>query len=168
MEYPYNNIYDIIFLFIPQIFLEQKWYIPDIFRTWMHFLRVSIMFYDAVSMIDDVITTANLFPYTAKFMLVDVRNNTTQQIRRWKINRIHIQCCCISKISNSVGRNDNFLAKAWKLSILPTSLDIFDIWQHYVRILYLLTSTGDLLRENIILLQYLYYSYIFFFSLITK
>ena len=48
----------------------------------MHFLRVSVMFYDAVSMIDDVITTANLFPYTAKFMLVDVRNNTTQQIRR--------------------------------------------------------------------------------------
>ena len=31
------------------------------------------------------------------------------------------------KISNSVGRNDNFLAKARKLSILPTSSDIFDI-----------------------------------------
>ena len=29
-------------------------------------------------------------------------------------------------MSNSVGRNDNFLAKARKLSILPTSLDIFD------------------------------------------
>ena len=40
-------------------------------------------------------------------------------------------------MSNSVGRNDNFLAKARKLSILPTSLDIFDIRQHYVRILYL-------------------------------
>ena len=35
------------------------------------------------------------------------------------------------------GRNDNFLAKAQKLSILPTSLDIFDIRQHYVRILYI-------------------------------
>ena len=42
----------------------------------------------------------------------------------------------ISKISNSVGRNDNFLAKARKLSILPTSLDIFDIRQHFIRILY--------------------------------
>ena len=33
--------------------------------------------------------------------------------------------------------NDNFLAKARKLSILSTSLDIFDIRQHYVRILYI-------------------------------
>ena len=39
-------------------------------------------------------------------------------------------------MSNSVGRNDNFLVKARKLSILPTSLDIFDIPQHYIRILY--------------------------------
>ena len=31
----------------------------------------------------------------------------------------------MSKISNSVGRNDNFLAKARKLSILPTELDFF-------------------------------------------
>ena len=38
------------------------------------------------------------------------------------------------KISNSVGRNDDFLAKARKLhvSTLPTSLDIFDIWQRYI------------------------------------
>ena len=34
------------------------------------------------------------------------------------------------EISNSVGRNDNFLAKALKLSILPTSLDIFEIREH--------------------------------------
>ena len=40
------------------------------------------------------------------------------------------------KISNSFGRNDNFLAMARKLSILSTSLDIFDIRQHYIRILY--------------------------------
>ena len=44
----------------------------------MHFLRVN----DAVSMIHDVITTANLFPYTAKFMFDGVRNNNTQQMRR--------------------------------------------------------------------------------------
>ena len=43
----------------------------------------------------------------------------------------------MSKISNSVGRNDNFLAKARKLSILQTELDIFDIRKHYVRVLYI-------------------------------
>ena len=31
----------------------------------------------------------------------------------------------MSKISISVGRNDNFLANARKLSILPTWIDIF-------------------------------------------
>ena len=40
-------------------------------------------------------------------------------------------------MSNSVERNDNFLAKARKLSILSTSLDIFDIRKHYIRILYI-------------------------------
>ena len=34
----------------------------------------------------------------------------------------------MSKISNSVGRNDNFLTKARKLTILQTSLDIFDMY----------------------------------------
>ena len=40
----------------------------------MHFLRVNVKFYDAVSMIHDVIRTANSFPYTAKFMFVGARN----------------------------------------------------------------------------------------------
>ena len=40
-------------------------------------------------------------------------------------------------MSNSDGRNDDFLAEARKLSILPTSLDIFHIRQHYIRILYI-------------------------------
>ena len=39
-------------------------------------------------------------------------------------------------MSNEVARNDNFLPKARNLSILPTSLDIFDTRQHYIRILY--------------------------------
>ena len=74
--------------------------------------------------------------HTAKFMFVRVRNNKTEQVRFWNINRIHTKCCCISKISNSVGRNDNFLAKAPKLSIVPISLDIFDIRNTiYIRIL---------------------------------
>ena len=102
----------------------------------MHILRVNVTFYDAVNIIHDVITIHYPFPYTAKFMFVGVRNNETQQIRRWKINRIRTWCCRISKISNSVERNDNFLAKARKLSILSTSLDIFDIRQHYIHILY--------------------------------
>ena len=48
----------------------------------MHFLRVNVTFYDAVNVNHDVITTANPFPYTAKFMFAGVRKNKTQQIRR--------------------------------------------------------------------------------------
>ena len=39
----------------------------------MHFLRVNVTFYDAVSMILDVSTTAKLLSYTAKFVFVGVR-----------------------------------------------------------------------------------------------
>ena len=46
------------------------------------FSAVNVTFYDAVNMIHDVITTPNLYPYTAKFMFVGVRNNKTPQIRR--------------------------------------------------------------------------------------
>ena len=46
-----------------------------------HF-AVNVTFYDAVNIIHDVITTPSPFPYIAKFMFVDVRNNETQQIRR--------------------------------------------------------------------------------------
>ena len=52
----------------------------------MHFLRVNVMFYDAVNVIHDIITTADPIPYTANFMFDNVRNNKIQQIRRWKIN----------------------------------------------------------------------------------
>ena len=48
----------------------------------MHFLWVNVTFYDAVNMINDVIRTANPFPYTAEFMFVGVRNNKTQQVTR--------------------------------------------------------------------------------------
>ena len=48
----------------------------------MRFVRVNITFSDAVNMIDDVITTTNLFEYTAKFMFDCVRNNKTQQMKR--------------------------------------------------------------------------------------
>ena len=70
---------------ILRIFLEQKNNnnIPRIFSD--HeciFLRVNATFNDAVNMIHDVITTANPFPYTAKFKFVGVRNNKTQQIKR--------------------------------------------------------------------------------------
>ena len=48
----------------------------------MHFYEwVNVTFYDTVNMIYDVITTANPFPDTAKFMFVGVRNNKTQQVR---------------------------------------------------------------------------------------
>ena len=51
----------------------------------MHFLRVNVTFYDAVNVIHDVITTADLIPYTAKFMFDGVGNKTQQIV---KINRI--------------------------------------------------------------------------------
>ena len=38
--------------------------------------------YDTIKMIHDVITTANSFPYTTKFMFFGVRNSKTQQVRR--------------------------------------------------------------------------------------
>ena len=41
----------------------------------MHFLLVNVTVYDAVNMIHDFITTPYTFPYTAKLMLVGVRNN---------------------------------------------------------------------------------------------
>ena len=53
-----------------------------------HF-AVNVTFYDAVNIIHDVITTPSPFPYIAKFIFVDVRNNETQQIRRSKINKIY-------------------------------------------------------------------------------
>ena len=43
-----------------------------------------------------------------------------------------------------------FLAKAGKLSILPNSLDIFDIRQHYIRILYKPVVASHNLRFTIV------------------
>ena len=40
-------------------------------------------------------------------------------------------------MSTEVGKIDNFPAWARKLSFLPTELDIFDIRQHYVRIVFI-------------------------------
>ena len=48
----------------------------------MHFLRVNVTFYDVVNKTHGVIRTDNPFPYAAKFMVVGVRHNKTQQIRR--------------------------------------------------------------------------------------
>ena len=39
---------------------------------------IKVTFYDAVSVINDVITTAMPLPYTTKFMFIGVRNNKTQ------------------------------------------------------------------------------------------
>ena len=45
----------------------------------MDFLRENFKFYDAVNIIHDVIRTANLLSYTAKFMFVGVRNDKTNK-----------------------------------------------------------------------------------------
>ena len=47
----------------------------------MHFVQVNITFYETVNMIHDVIITANLLPYTAKFMFDCARSNKTQKLR---------------------------------------------------------------------------------------
>ena len=54
----------------------------------MHFLLVNVTFYEAVNIIHDVISTADSFPDTAKFMFVSVKRDKTQQVRCCKINRI--------------------------------------------------------------------------------
>ena len=46
----------------------------------MHFVLVNVTFYDAVNMIHDI-TTAILYPYTAKFMFDGARNSKTEQMR---------------------------------------------------------------------------------------
>ena len=66
----------------------------------MEFLRVNVTFYDAVNVIHDVITTANQFPYAAKFVFVGRRNNKTQPIRRWKIKENTYTCLVLPYIKN--------------------------------------------------------------------
>ena len=79
-------------------------------------------------MIHDVITTANPFQYTSKFMFVGVRKNKNRQISC----HIYIYVCVCVCVCVCVLGEINFLAKALKLSILLISLDIFDIRQHYI------------------------------------
>ena len=55
-----------------------------------------------------------------------------------EMNREYVHSVAVyQKYFNEVGRIDNFLALVRKLSFLPTELDIFDIRQHYVRILFI-------------------------------
>ena len=49
----------------------------------MHFLRVNVT-HDTVNMVHDFIRTSNPFPFTDKFIFVEVRNDETQQIRHLK------------------------------------------------------------------------------------
>ena len=97
----------------------------------MNFLQVNITFYDAVNIMHHVIITRNPYPYTDKFVFLDVTFDKDQQIRCWRIYRICkcTYCCRISKISNSVWKLMIVSPRLGKLSILPTSLDISDIRQ---------------------------------------
>ena len=58
-------------------------YTTDTFRTKIDIVQiflehaVNVTFYDAVNAIHDVITTANPFSYTARFIFVGVTNNKT-------------------------------------------------------------------------------------------
>ena len=74
----------IYIFYIPRIFKKKKK--NDIPRIFLEHecisCGVNVMFYDAVNMIHDVFSTANLFPYTAEFTFDGVRKNKTQQTRR--------------------------------------------------------------------------------------
>ena len=55
------------------------------------------------------------------------------------LNREYVHSVAVyQKYLTKVGRKDNFRALARKLSFFPTELDIFDILQHYVLILFIL------------------------------
>ena len=87
-------------------------------------------------MIHDVITTADHFrillnSFFSVSEIIKLNNSDGER----DIEYAH-SVVVYKRISNSVGRNNNFLAKARKLSILPTSVYIFYARQHYVRILY--------------------------------
>ena len=60
----------------------------DNFRTRMHFLLLNVKFYDADNMIHDVVTTGDPFPYAAKFMLINIRNNKTYIDLKLKISTV--------------------------------------------------------------------------------
>ena len=57
------------------------------------------------------------------------------------VNREYVHSVAIymylSKISNEARRINNFQGLARKLSLLPTKLDIFDIRQNYICILFI-------------------------------
>ena len=90
----------------------------------MHFLWVNVTFNQAVNMMHDIVRTAYAFPYTAKFMsgLEIIKRNKSDIERQMEYIHVH---------SVVVYQNTK------KLSIFPTLLDIFDIQQHYIHILYL-------------------------------
>ena len=73
----------------------------------MHFVGVNVTFYDAVNMIHDVITTANLFPYTAKFMFVlEIIKVNNWDVKR-KIEYVH-SVVVYQKYQTRLGEMINF------------------------------------------------------------
>ena len=53
---------------------------------------------------------------------------------------VTLEACRSPKISNSIGRIGNFRVLARKLSFLPTELDISNIGQYYLRIVFIFQS----------------------------
>ena len=86
-------------------------------------------------MIHHVITTANLFPNIAKFILIGVENNKTQQsdIERW-IEYVH-SVAVYKYYLTRLGEMIIFSPGLERWSVLPTSLGICNIRQHYIYVL---------------------------------
>ena len=64
----------------------------------MHFLRVNVTFYDAVNVTHDVVKTAYIFPYTAKF--ISKKRSCHEQrlsIYMYIINREYVHSVAVYK-----------------------------------------------------------------------
>ena len=74
----------------------------------MHFLLVNFTFYDAVSMIHDVITTANPFPYYIFLLVSEIIKLNKSDVERLK-EYVH-SVAVYQKYLTRLGKNDNCLA----------------------------------------------------------
>ena len=101
----------------------------------MHFLRVKVTFYDELNVIHDVNTTPNPYPYTAKFIFVGVTNKSG--VNKSGVEREYVYSVAVyQKYLTRLGEMIIFSTRLENYQS-PTSLDIFDIVQHYIHIFHI-------------------------------
>ena len=110
----------------------------------MHFLWLNVTFHDTVNMINDIIRMANPFPYAATHSCLWV-------LEIIKLNKSNVER---SEYIHTVVVYQKYLIRLRE--ILPTKLDIFDIRQHYVLILYI-CIISFWLETNVLRIRFLNY-----------